>query len=137
MSTVRLQTRSAKSGEKERRPSRLPTRQVWYALATTLSVIATIVCVAIATNPLGFFEFQAQPDRPTDGDGVGDQRAGRIVLQIDPDQCRQMKFDNVTGQIGEKSTPCEPVLDSHGVPVPLGTLHRLDAISKSFAHGGN
>jgi len=106
-------------------------------LAITFSVIAAIIGVAITTNPLGFFQSLAQPDRSTEGASRNDQQVGRIVFQISPEQCRQMKFDNITGQIAAKSTPCEPVLDSHGLPVPLGTLHRLDAISKSFAHGEN
>lgn len=137
MNAVHLQRKSGTRGGREPPPSRLSTRQVWYALGITFFVIATIVSVAIAANPLGLFHFLPQADQSTEGAGRADQRAGRIILQISPDQCRQMEFDNVTGQIGGKSAPCETAVDSHGAPLPLGTLHRLDAISKSFAHGGN
>ena len=59
---------------------------------------------------------------------------GKIVLQTDPDQCAQMKFDNANGQLIEHLKPCEKDIrfDEHGRAMPMGTVHRLDAISKSF-----
>lgn len=137
MNTARLQTKPEAGGKKGLPPPRLSSRQVQYALGITFSVIAAIIGVAIATDPLKFFQILRQPDRSAPVASAEEQRTGRIVLQIDPNQCRQMKFDNVTGQIGTESAPCERILDSHGMPVPLGTLHRLDAISKSFAHRGD
>ena len=61
-------------------------------------------------------------------------RTGRIVLQTDPDQCAQMKFDNADGRLIENLKPCEKDirLDARGRAMPMGTVHRLDAISKSF-----
>lgn len=137
MNTARLQTNSAVRNKREPPPSRLSRRPVRYAIGVTCSVIAAIIAVAIATDPLKLLQFLARPDRSAQAASTEEQRTGRIVLQIDPNQCRQMKFDNVTGQIGTTSAPCESVLDSRGMPVPLGTLHRLDAISKSFAHRGD
>jgi hypothetical protein len=48
--------------------------------------------------------------------------------------CRQQVFDNQTGRMTRSQQPCDTTArDSNGVPIPLGTIHRLDAISKSFS----
>jgi hypothetical protein len=62
-------------------------------------------------------------------------RTGKIVLQGGSGQCKQMKFDNQNGRISDGATPCDDqiALDARGVPIPQGTIHRLDAISKSFS----
>jgi len=70
------------------------------------------------------------------------QRTGKIVLRADSGQCKKLKFDNRNGAMTEDPSPCDDelvfdsngvlVLGSQGVPVPQGTMHRLDAISKSF-----
>ena len=47
--------------------------------------------------------------------------------------CAQQVFDNQTGRMMRSSQPCEATTyDSNGMPVPVGTIHRLDAISKGF-----
>ena len=62
-----------------------------------------------------------------------------VIGTITPDstggsRCRKMIFDNQTGRVTETSTPCQEVVrDETGAPKPVGTIHRLDAISKSFA----
>jgi hypothetical protein len=45
-----------------------------------------------------------------------------------------MKFDNTDGRLIENLKPCEKDLrfDERGRAMPMGTVHRLDAISKSF-----
>ena len=53
---------------------------------------------------------------------------GEIVLESDKGKhCRS--FDNVTGRVTESACPQK----ADGVPVPRGTIGRLDAISKSFS----
>ena len=48
--------------------------------------------------------------------------------------CRQQVFDNQTGRMTRSQQPCDTTArDINGVPIPLGTVHRLDAISKSFS----
>jgi hypothetical protein len=43
-------------------------------------------------------------------------------------------FNNQTGRMTRSQQPCDMTTrDSNGVPVPQGTIHRLDAISKSFS----
>ncbi len=60
-------------------------------------------------------------------------RTATIARQTGDKQCALAEFDNDTGQItdarGCKNTT---VLDGRGMPVPMGTVHRLDSISKSF-----
>jgi hypothetical protein len=60
--------------------------------------------------------------------------SGTIVLHSGPSGCRERSFDNQTGQISDQSSPChsDVVLDARGMPVPAGTIHTLNSISKSF-----
>jgi hypothetical protein len=58
---------------------------------------------------------------------------GRIEIHNGDGRCQQIKFDNERETTIDNPGPCpKPVLDARGVPVPQGTIHRLDAISKSF-----
>jgi hypothetical protein len=53
---------------------------------------------------------------------------------IDDKHCREQVFDNQTGRITRSEQPCDTnAFDSNSVMAPLGTIHRLDAISKSFS----
>jgi hypothetical protein len=64
----------------------------------------------------------------------GDLRTAKITKASDGNGCSQEIFDNQTGRMNRLQQPCEAtVYDSHGAPVPVGTIHRLEAISKSFA----
>jgi hypothetical protein len=60
---------------------------------------------------------------------------GKITFDpIGGHRCRQMTFDNKTGRVTETNKPCEDLaLDDKGLTKPVGTIHRLDAISKSFS----
>ena len=111
-----------------------------YALA-----IVTAVCVAITVLGLGAHLGAFQPQRTTNpSQRLGEQsapttdadenRTGKIVLQTQPEQCVQMKFDNSNGRFTDRLKPCEDQIrfDEHGRPIPMGTIHRLDAISRSF-----
>jgi hypothetical protein len=63
----------------------------------------------------------------------GDVRTAKITNDSDGKGCWQQIFDNQTGRMVRTPQPCEAtVYDSKGAPVPVGTIHRLDAISKSF-----
>jgi hypothetical protein len=59
---------------------------------------------------------------------------GTITLHPDGKGCQSKTFDNRTGQISEVSGPCqnETPLDAEGVPIPMGTVHTMNSISKSF-----
>ena len=112
------------------------TRQVWCAVGITFFVITTIVSAAFITNYSAVFPVHS--DRDTEGANAKDRSTGTISFQTDPEHCEQAKFDNITGRITEPR-PCDDrvVFDSRGVPVPIGTLHRLEAIRKSFAGDQN
>jgi len=63
-----------------------------------------------------------------------DMGVGSISQQTDKGRCELVKFDNYSGRTIELSKRCEAnvVRDAHGIPVPAGTVRRLDSISKSF-----
>ena len=84
--------------------------------------------------PFGVFQAQSIAERSAPTPDPKEIRTGKIVLQTDPDQCAQMKFDNTDGRLIENLKPCEKDLrfDERGRAMPMGTVHRLDAISKSF-----
>lgn len=62
------------------------------------------------------------------------QSVGTIDLPSGANGCQHRMFDNRTGQISESGIPCQNAVavDANGVPIPLGTVHTLNAISKSF-----
>jgi hypothetical protein len=63
-----------------------------------------------------------------------DLRTAKITKDLDGKGCSQQVFDNQTGRTRRSELPCDATaFDSDGVPVPVGTIHRLDAISKSFS----
>jgi hypothetical protein len=46
--------------------------------------------------------------------------------------CRQRVLDNQTWRMTQSQQPCGADRDSNGIAQPMGTIHRLDAIRKSF-----
>ena len=66
-----------------------------------------------------------------------DNNLGSAKVTIDSadgNGCRQQVFDNQTWRMTRTQQPCDSTArDSNGAPIPLGTIHRLDAISKSFS----
>jgi hypothetical protein len=63
-----------------------------------------------------------------------DLRAAKITSDLGEKGCSQQVFDNQTGRMTRSQQPCETTAyDSNGVPIPRGTIHRLEAISKGFS----
>jgi hypothetical protein len=66
-----------------------------------------------------------------------DNKLGSAKVTIDSADgggCRQQAFDNQTGRMTQSQQPCDTTArDSNGVLIPLGTIHRPDAISKTFS----
>jgi hypothetical protein len=63
-----------------------------------------------------------------------DLREARITNALDGNGCIRQQFDNKTGRVTRLPEACDSIeRDSNGVPIPVGTIHRLDAISKSFS----
>jgi hypothetical protein len=46
--------------------------------------------------------------------------------------CRQRVLDNQTWRMTQSQEPCGTDRDSNGIARPMGAIHRLDAIRKSF-----
>ena len=104
----------------------------WRKLTGCLCVIAAIVLLAITAKITTKWSFQVPSEQIVRSAEA--PRTGTIVLQSAGNQCESMKFDNDSGRTVESLKPCDNTVirDAHGNPVPLGTLHRLDAISRSF-----
>jgi hypothetical protein len=96
-------------------------------LATAIAVIVIAVESPISLPVLNSsLSAKATPD--------SDTHAAKISNESDGKGCSQRTFDNQTGRMTRSQQPCEATAyDSKGVPIPLGTIHRLDAISKSFS----
>ncbi len=96
-------------------------------LVAAVSAVAAIKAVSDQAPP----PVQAVP-------GMSDieLRTAKITREVFGEDCSQQTFDNQTGRMADSSHPCDPIIyDKNGVPVPIGTMHRLDAISKSFPGG--
>lgn len=105
----------------------------WYVLVIVAAVCAVVIHLGMSAR-FGAFQAQSIAERSAPTPDPKEIRTGKIVLQTDPDQCAQMKFDNANGQLIEHLKPCEKDIrfDERGRAMPMGTVHRLDAISKSF-----
>jgi hypothetical protein len=76
----------------------------------------------------------APPPSQSGSPADNELRTARITVSGDGGGCSQQTFDNQTGRMVKSAEPCgtTTAYDSNGVAIPLGTNHRLDAISKSF-----
>lgn len=103
----------------------------WYPL-----IIVAIACAAIIYLGAGWYVGSSQSQRVAEqpAPGADESRTGKIVLQTNPDQCAQKDFDNANGRFGDDLKPCDNQIkfDEQGRPIPMGTIHRLGNISKSF-----
>lgn len=56
------------------------------------------------------------------------------IAESDIEFCKRLRFDD-TGRVFQDVVPCDQssIRDARGQPVPVGTIRRLDAISKSFS----
>jgi hypothetical protein len=61
---------------------------------------------------------------------------GTIVLHSNSSGCQQKSFGNRSGQIldQQSSRHNNVALEAKGMPIPSGTIHTLNSISKSFQH---
>jgi hypothetical protein len=109
----------------------LRTRRVLLrGLGVATFFIALIVVASFSMARL----YQAASNEQTPVGKSNDSRFGSVVMETNDQYCELLKFDNYSGHTVENSIHCQKVvvLDAKGVPVPLGTVHRLDSISKSF-----
>jgi hypothetical protein len=133
MRTPLTRTNPENPATKTARPHPVQRSKRWYGLAVITGAFAAIIYLGVSAH-LGRLQAPWESEHPTHAANSEVSRTGTIVLQTDPDQCLQAKFDNSSGKFTESLTPCENSIrfDEHGKPIPLGTIHRLDAISRSF-----
>ena len=99
------------------------------ALIISGAIVLLSAGAAIAT----LVETSSRIDQPTTAPVSEKFRAATITSDLDGSGCSQQVFDNRTGRVIVSRQPCAATsYDSNGVPIPTGTIHRLDAISKSF-----
>ena len=97
-----------------------------------VAALITVAVVVAAGFPKSVTALNAAPVTTTTS-GL-DLRTAKITQDLDGKGCSQQVFDNQTGRVRQSQLPCDATtFDSNGVPVPVGTIHRLDAISKSFS----
>jgi hypothetical protein len=115
--------RKAGSGQKRSRLAKMS--------LGVFAVAASIAAVAVLA-----INFSAAP-APVVENGASHadlNSAATIVLHSNTNGCQQRSFNNRTGQISDQTSPChnDVVLDAKGMPMPTGTIHTLNSISKSF-----
>jgi hypothetical protein len=119
-----------------RKKSALSRRDVVISSLCASAMIAALVIVAEFGVP-----WISQPilSVAINNVDVDSSQIGRITLRTDENECELMKFNNETGRTIENDVRLrkDVTLDAHDVPVPTGTAHRLDAISRSFLIGGH
>jgi hypothetical protein len=112
-------------------------RKGWIILTGGICLLAMFISLAMAMDFTTLLSFHASSKREIQSAKLAPARTGVIVLETGDNRCEFRKFDNDTGRmIVEKIQRCNETLklDRHGVPVPMGTVHRLDAISKSIGN---
>ena len=116
-------TRKAGAGQRHGRLAKMCFGVV--AVGVLITAIAMVAMVFIPLPPAKV-EKVASRSEPNS--------VGTIVLHSGSSGCQEKSFNNQTGQISDQSSSCgsEVVLDARGMPVPAGTIHTLNSISKSF-----
>jgi hypothetical protein len=116
-------TRRAGAGQKRKRLVKMSLGV--FAVGALIAVVA-VFAIGLGTAPSAVEE---------NGASVGDANSvATIVLHSSTNGCQQKLFDNRTGRISDQTSPCssDVVLDAKGMPMPTGTIHTLNSISKSF-----
>jgi hypothetical protein len=132
--SVRPRPPGAASMQPRSVPRRTQERRRGLIVGCSMLLVAALIAVAavVATgSPKSVSALNPPPVTTAASDS--DLRIAKITKDLDGKGCSQQVFDNQTGRMRQSQLPCEATaFDSNGVPVPVGTIHRLDAISKSF-----
>jgi hypothetical protein len=114
-------SRSAANRTRDRR------RSLILSLGILLVIGSAVLVAAMIDRPASPGATPAAAVRPD-----RDLRTAKVMNDTG-NGCTQQILDNQTWHTSGAAQPCDPVLrDANGVPVPVGTIHRLDAINKSF-----
>jgi len=114
--------RKAGVGQKRRRLAKMLLGV--FAVGASIAVVAVLaIGFSTASAPVENGASHADPNG-----------AATIVLHSSTGGCQQRSFNNQTGQISDQTSSChnDVVLDAKGMPMPTGTIHTLNSISKSF-----
>ena len=105
----------------------------WFAIVLSACVLGMAVAVSTSAGPLeAIFSRIASASFMSQGSPEHAPPATTVVGR-ETRWCRRVEFDNENGRIFQTNAPCDgEALDANGNPVPVGTMKRLDAISKSF-----
>ena len=111
------------------RATRQKTQQRHQALIVSGAMLLVAAGAAFATLIGGYWPSK----QPTPVPISEDFRGAIVTGNLDGTGCSLQVFDNRKGRTARSQQPCDnSTYDSNGVPIPTGTIHRLDAISKSF-----
>jgi hypothetical protein len=96
-----------------------------FSVAALIGVTA-ILSIEFESAPSPVVQNSPSPTAPN--------TVGTIIVHSAANGCQHRRFDNQTGLMSDATTQCQPdvTLDAKGVPIPMGTVHTLNAISKSF-----
>lgn len=121
------------------KPDKLPgaararsTRKRRSLLGMSLGIAS--VAASIAAAAVLAVEFGATSPHVVEAPAAAQSGAtASIYIHPEAGKCQSRTFDNQTGQISETSAGC-PVapVDAKGMPVPSGTVHTMNSISRSF-----
>lgn len=113
-------TRSTRRGQSRRSKN--------WMIILSLGVAAGLV--ALAGFAFGFFSVRSSA---AVSEVAPEAMPTGTIAESDPPVCQRLTFDH-NGQVVRDVVPCDgSVRDARGQPVPIGTMERLNAISKSFA----
>lgn len=99
-------------------------------------MILIVVSAAVGMAALAYFSVPILLQRPAANvtESSSEPLPTGTIAEGDIEFCKRLRFDD-TGRAFQDVVPCDQssIRDARGQPVPVGTIHRLDAISKSFS----
>jgi len=122
---------SAKQSPSNVARRKAPRRELGKTIVGSCAAVAAIVGLAVLSNLFSTF---AATNSRTSASVQEDVRIGHVILWANRHQCKKLKFDNTNGRFRDDPSPRENeiLVGNNGVAAPVGTVRRLDAISKSF-----
>jgi hypothetical protein len=93
------------------------------------------VCSIALTGLTSLAVVVASSGLPADNksDTFANTKIGSILIERPDGECERFKFDNIAGSIALDHRACSQIVNGSGLPAPVGTNERLNAISQSFS----
>ena len=103
-------------------------------MRTLVGVFSVAALIGVAGILAIEFESAPSPVVQNSPSPTAPNSVGTIIVHSAANGCQHRSFDNQTGLMSDATTQCQGdvTLDAKGVPIPMGTVHTLSAISKSF-----